>query len=135
MIYLVYDIKGMIIQKSTSLNETKGDLLVSIVPEASGYVTTTDDSVEPQTHRINLTTLQPEPKTNIPVSSQQSSQINTSLLITGLPECEVAFDEDSGPLDISDGTLDFTTDLAGEYSLVFTSPLYLDTTTVITVTD
>ena len=135
MIYLIYSAIGEILQKSKSSDENKGDLLVSIVEDATGYVTTTDDSITPQSHIINLITTQPEPKTTVSVSATMTTPVNVTLGISGLPECNVALSDTFDETEISDGTLDFTADLGGDYTLVFSSPLYLDTTSVITVTD
>ncbi len=90
--------------------------------------------VNPSSYKVNLSTLEAELKTNIPAPATLTTTVNTPVSITGLPESSVTVNGGDA-VAITDGTLAFTTDLAGDYTLVFTSPIYLDTTTVITVTE
>ena len=148
MIYLPYSSTGEILQATSSPVEGNESEYTSVIPNAVGTVTTSDSTVSPGTHRINLSTLAPEDMPYMSVSTTYSTTVNSSISITGLPNCTTYYYEDADIKDgddittldlpnveVSDGQLDFTSDLAGEYTLVFSAPLYLGTTTVITVTD
>lgn len=136
-IFAVYDTAtGVITQIRTSISTN------IIVGTGEDYVSV-DSNVNDVDYLIDLNTLLPIAKTAYPVSTALSAQVNTALSIQNIPNGRVysTFKEDGDVdvevtyIDINDGTLDFTTDLAGVYTLVFTSPLYLATTAVITVTD
>ncbi len=122
----------------TQLINTPSDTVV--VQDSEAYMEV-DDTISDATYRINLTTLEPELKTALPTPATLNTSVDTAVVITGLPQANVACAQqgesqlDVDTIEITDGTLNFTTDLAGEYTLFFTSPLYLATTTVITVTD
>jgi len=136
-IYAVYDTSTGVI------NQIRNSFGSSIVVDSSESYIEVDDTISDGTYRIDLSTQTPELKTDFPVATTYATTVNTTLSFTGIPtDAQVEYAAEDGSttseliyLDISDGTLDFTTDLAGTYTLVFTSPLYLGVTTVITVTD
>ena len=111
-----------------------------IVDSGEDYIEV-DSTVSDAAYRIDISTVTPELKPSVPVAAALNTTVNTTVPFTNIPSGEVSYSstvlDDTNPVTvaITDGVLDFTTDLAGEYTLVFTAPLYLDTTTVITVTD
>ncbi len=119
----------------------------SVIVDSSEAYIEVDDTISDATYKIDLSTLTAELKTAMTIASTLTTPVNSTLSITGIPlDTTVAvFNEveelgvteviEFIELEVDDGTLDFTADLAGDYTLVFTSPLYLETTTVITVTD
>lgn len=136
-IFAVYETTtGVITQIRTSPNTT------IIVPSGQDYVAV-NSNVDDVSYLIDLNTLLPVAKTAYPVSTALSTTVGTTLSLTNLPNGTISSTFKEGVpdevnltyVDITDGTLDFTTDLSGTYTLVFTSPLYLATTTVITVTE
>ncbi len=154
MKYAVYDPStGIIRYISESSEDSTGG--VDFTPPASDSYITYDDEISPDTYYVDLSTLELAPKTPIDVPSTQTVQVNSVLSMSGLPDCSVAFykgaeltevteggvtfievyGDDIASAEISDGVLNFTSDLAGEYTLILTAPLYLETSTVITVTE
>ena len=152
MIYLPYSDIGEILQVSSSPFTGRESIYTDLLPDAVGTLSTTDDTVSNATSKIELySTPAIVAKTVIGVPTTLTTSVNTTLSITGVPSTvsvvatlgdELTGIKENGNPDngyeltsIPDGTLEFTTDLAGDYTLVFTSPIYLETTTVITVTE
>ncbi len=152
MIYLPYNSIGEILQTTSSPLTGRESVYTALLPDAIGTLSTTDDSISDETSRVDLSSTPTiVDKIAVAVPSSATTTVNTAVTFTGIPSTVsvnvsselvpaegdgsvIAYNDDDA-VEITDGTLDFTTDLSGTYTLVFTSPLYLDTTTVITVTE
>ncbi len=152
MIYLPYNSIGEILQTTSSPLTGRESVYTALLPDAIGTLSTTDESISNENSRIDLSSTPTiVDKISVAVPSSATTSVNTAVAFTGIPSTvsvnvsselvpvegdgSVIPYNDDDAVEITDGTLDFTTDLSGTYTLVFTSPLYLITTTVITVTE
>ncbi len=122
-----------------------------VFPEPSGSYITTDMLFDADVqYRVNLTTLAIEEKPYIDVLTAITSVTDSPATISNLPDCTAEYREASPNIgqiprffstdpiatdDITDGVLNLTVDLAGEYYVILTSTIYLTTTIVLTVED
>ena len=124
------------------ITQLRNSPAASIEVDTDESYVSVDDTVSDDLYRINLSTLSPELKPYAPIASAFTVQASTTLSINGIPDGTFVLSqgtgdnvEELGVFKIDDDTLDFEVDLADIYTLVFSAPIYLDTTTVITVTE
>ncbi len=144
MIYIItYDTDGTIITSS------QGDTTLADVIAGSGELAIeTDGLYNPAEYYVDLVNLVPVAKTPITSNTAITANVSTATALTGLPECDATYyagtlsegspavpSEAIATDSITDGELDVSADLAGDYSIVLTAPTYLDTTVLLTVQD
>lgn len=138
---ITYEPDGSIISSSM------GEATLSDVIEGSGELAIqVDDIYDPEQYYVDLTSLTPVARTAITANTALSTPVSVAATLSGLPNCTVQYfqgvnTEGSAtappPIlatdSVTDGVLNVSSDLAGEYSIVLTAPTYLDTTVVLTV--
>ncbi len=161
--YVIYDPSSGEILSTTTIDEDaqlgsdNGEGITYPLPTDESYIlfsTDGGDDAEDDTYyyddlyKVDLTTLTIVPKTYIDTPLTLSTTVNVPVVIAGLPDCtaeyavtppepidteELASETYIASDDITDGTLNLTVDLAGSYTIVLTSPIYLPTIIELTV--
>jgi hypothetical protein len=136
MIILYSKVDGEILMTTTS-NRAIADM-PAIDAATEGYISYVPDDDDPQAvlelNYIDLTTLMPTDKVPVTTTTTATTTVSVPSVITGLPECTATF-SDGSSVNITDGELSISVDLAGEQEIEFTSPVSLPTTFTLTVTD
>ncbi len=131
------------------ISSCQGEATLADITQGTGELAIETDALyNPAEYYIDLTTLTPTAKTAITSNTAITATVSTAVSITGLPDCTATYypgtiSEGSpiAPSDaiatdsVTDGQLDISADLAGDYSIVLTAPTYLDTTVLLTVQD
>lgn len=141
--YVIYDPASGAIQSTVTisdevqLGEGDGTSVSFPLPTGVSYVLqdeTSDDEIDSEYYKVDLTTLEIVPKTLVSGIANITAQVDAVATITGLPSCTAAFSDDT-TVEISDGELEVSCDLAGTQSISITSPLYLPAVVTFTVTE
>ena len=144
MIFIItYEPDGSII----SSGQTNGSL-ADVTASTEELTIEADGIYNPAEYYVDLVNLVPVAKTPITSNTAITANVSTATALTGLPECDATYYagtlSEGSPVvpseaiatdSITDGELDVSADLAGDYSIVLTAPTYLDTTVLLTVQD
>ncbi len=131
------------------LSSTQGSATLADVVQGSGELAIEVDGLyNPAQYYVDLNTLTPVPKTAVTATTTLTANTDVTATLSGLPDCDVKYysgTTDEGGVNppneviatdtVSDGQLNVSSDLAGEYSIVLSAPTFLDTTVVLTVED
>ncbi len=141
--YVIYDpatgeiLSTTVISEDAQLGEGDGEGIAYPLPTGESYVLLDeedDTEISDEFYKVDLTTLEIEPKTYITSTTSITAAENALATITGLPDCTATF-SDGTSLEIADGELSVSCDLEGEQMVYLTSPIYLPTTVTFTVTE
>ncbi len=145
--YCTYEANGVITRAGRGDDE-----YLNLIVESGSTLLITPDEVSFGESYVDVATQTVVPMTPVTATTTLSADTDEVVSLTGLPDCTVKYylghytvpiiltpeaglQEAIAEDTVSDGQLDISSDLAGEYTIILSAPTFLDTNVLLTVED